>query len=311
MGVFLDTIKIPTNTYKKLLIRKAVGMCKIKGFTLIELLVVISIIALLMSILMPALARVKEQARTIGCLANLKQWGLISAMYTQDNDGKFWSGLHYGLGGTDSGKTGLWWPWQLEDRLKDWKANKIWFCPTAKKPITDENGKSAATLNIFNAWGIFTGSRTCSITGKTYEAGPNGMAGSYTINGYVLDIPSNAKFERRNVPAKDGWTANVSGAANVPVFVDSLRFDTWPIETCEAANNEFAPWADDMARCCINRHDGYVSSVFLDFSARKVGLKELWTLKWHRTFNTAGYWTVAGGVEAGDWPEWIRPFRDY
>jgi len=52
-------------------------MSRRKGFTLIELLVVIAIIALLMAILMPALARVKEQARTVACLANLKQWNLI------------------------------------------------------------------------------------------------------------------------------------------------------------------------------------------------------------------------------------------
>jgi hypothetical protein len=49
----------------------------------------------------------------------------------------------------------------------------------------------------------------------------------------------------------------------------------------------------------------------MDFSVRKVGLKELWTLKWNRTFDTAGRWTKAGGVRAEDWPEWMRGFRDY
>ncbi|GAI81550.1 unnamed protein product, partial [marine sediment metagenome] len=56
---------------------------------------------------------------------------------------------------------------------------------------------------------------------------------------------------------------------------------------------------------------GYVGSVFLDWSARKVGLKELWTLKWHRKFNTAGPWTLASDVQPEDWPEWLRSFRDY
>ena len=58
---------------------------KAKGFTLVELLVVISIIALLVSILMPSLGRAREQAKLTICASNLKQLGIASAMYDEDH----------------------------------------------------------------------------------------------------------------------------------------------------------------------------------------------------------------------------------
>ena len=64
-------------------------MHKREGFTLIELLVVIAIIALLMAILMPALQRVRKQAKVVLCRTNLKEWGLVWAMYTDENNSKF------------------------------------------------------------------------------------------------------------------------------------------------------------------------------------------------------------------------------
>jgi len=267
-----------------------------RGFTLIELLVVIAIIAVLMAILMPALRRVKEQARMVSCLATLKQWNLIAAMYTEANDGKFWD--------SEPGTPGYWFPRYMDEDIRSWKRNELWFCPSATKPIIDENGVQAPTFNIFNAWGIFQDS----------TLGRDGIAGSYGINGYCL-IPHDASTTtyEGGVPVENGWkVAGGRNAAQVPWWIEALRFDLWPLPTQAPAANEFEAWSgNNMARCCINRHQGFLNAAFMDWSARKVGLKELWTLKWHKQFDTAGPFTKAGGVQSSDWPEWIRDFKEY
>jgi prepilin-type processing-associated H-X9-DG protein len=66
-----------------------------------------------------------------------------------------------------------------------------------------------------------------------------------------------------------------------------------------------------MERNCVNRHDGFVNVLFCDWSVRKVGLKELWTLKWHKSCDVHGKWTRVGGVQAEDWPKWMRTMKDY
>jgi prepilin-type N-terminal cleavage/methylation domain-containing protein len=268
------------------------------GFTLIELLVVIAIIALLMSILMPALQRVKKQAKTTICQTRVKEWALYFSMYTEDHDGHFQAGV-------GDGHSHHWFA-----ALRPYYRNDHEFCccPTATQPLLDVNGNLTGRFNTFAAWGKFTLARN----GQGYA--PEGDWGSYGINGWVEDPPSSYTTVYENFETVNNWrTPSVKGAGYVPLFFDALRFNVFPRHTDAPPETEDMAWQgyQHMRRACINRHDGFISSAFLDWSVRKIGLKELWTLKWHKAYPTAGPWTKAGGVISSDWPEWMRHFKEF
>jgi prepilin-type N-terminal cleavage/methylation domain-containing protein len=261
-----------------------------KAFTLIELLVVIAIIALLMMILMPALQRARRQAEVVACQSNLKQWGLMWAMYTDNNNGFF---------PTRTNTTGRW-----INVLYDYysRIEKMRVCPTARK-IANPAGDSGNVLIMggdkFTSWG-----KLDSSIGR-----PAGTWGSYGLNEWV-EVPGDAAPWGK--PAAFWWrTPNVKGAANIPLFLDCWFFGGWPDDDdapppCDGRQDPCRGTGGDddaMNRFCINRHQGAINGIFLDYSIRKIGLKQLWKLKWSKRFNT--------NAPAPAWPAWMRSLKDY
>jgi len=256
-------------------------MSKPSGFTLVELLVVIAIIALLMAILMPALQRVRKQAQAVACMSNLKQWGYIWSMYAEDNDGKFNTGAS-----TTGGAAANDWPVVLWSYYM--KRGALTVCPSAKKP------HSKGVRFAFGAW---SWDKTVW-TGLKDKDAPD--YGSYGQNEWVCDRDGSRYWRTREV----------KNANTIPLFVDCAWLDLYPGHTDSPATYEETP-SSEMSLVCVNRHTGNVNCIFVDFSVSKIGLKQLWTLKWHRDFDTAGPWTKAGGARPDRWPRWMRSFKDY
>jgi prepilin-type N-terminal cleavage/methylation domain-containing protein/prepilin-type processing-associated H-X9-DG protein len=264
-----------------------------RAFTLIELLVVIAIIALLMAILMPALARVRKQARAVACRALLKQWGPIWYLYCNDNNGYFPHG-NDNVGWTRG-------EWVLALRRAYETRSEILRCPMATRrlPTGAEYG------GPFNTYVMGTGG-----------AGDLREEASYGQNNWLFNPPASVS-DIQGRPSEWHWRSmNVKGTNPIPVFADTMwrgggPYVSGPKGDPPRYNGEWVNYDAEMRHFCIDRHSGSINHLFLDWSVRAVGLKELWTLKWHKQFDTRGPWTKAGGVQPADWPAWMRAFKDY
>jgi prepilin-type N-terminal cleavage/methylation domain-containing protein len=263
---------------------------KNKGFTLIELLVVIAVIAALLAILLPAVQRVRLQAKGAVCQANLRQCNV--ARWAQTADGEGIGVYRY------SEETGL-----LFGRFGP-KQNLL--CPMATRILWEtceealaKNGEAGDRGGKLAAWGY-----------RWEENGEPGVYGSYGANMWTVYYRSVHQTAEDRAVFWQPWEAD--GKADVPFMLDCRWISGGPRDQDPPPPEDDA-WVPDceMSEFCMDRHRGGISAVFCDASVRKVGLKELWTLKWHKQFNTAGPWTKAGGVTPGDWPRWMRRFKDY
>ncbi len=234
------------------------------------------------------------RAKQAVCLSNLRQWGAVFAAYAQDNEGSTLSGP--GVPGAEDWMCSL---------LPYYQERKLLLCPMAVSPWKE----SAMWGKKDMAWWIQEGRVEVP---EGYGFTPAAV-GSYGINDWCWNAPPGEEDTWGFAITRCWRNFNFKGANNVPILSDCLHIGGFPHHTDEPPYIEDAAWENwGLAQVCIDRHEpGTINALFMDFSVRPVGLKELWTLKWNRRFILHGVWTTAGGVEPGDWPEWMRDFQDY
>jgi prepilin-type processing-associated H-X9-DG protein len=277
-----------------------------RAFTRRDLLVALACIAFLLANVAAVGPRGRRHAKEMLCLSNLYKWGSVFEAFAADNDGYFMRGWFDGSGLTPRDM----WP----EALRPYYGNNhnLRCCPEAVVPGTEIGGGQYGGNGTFSAWGVFDGE--CGETASSWGVVTACDYGSYGMNGWACNTPPSFSAWGRPNPRTWWRGPNAAGANNIPLFLGSQWLDGWPDEYDDPPDYDGqAAWSagTQIGRFCINRHEGYVNIAFLDFSARKVGLKELWTLKWHRDYDVNGPWTIAGGVQPGDWPEWMQEFEDY
>ena len=275
---------------------------KKNGFTLIELLVVISIIALLLSILMPALTKVKEKGKLIVCRSNQRQLALAFNLYAVENNDWLWENTDYWIPiiapyvarnqkSTGSGFGSR----TTKGRLK------VIECPSTK-PF-----KLAGSSWI---WAPTAGDLAGVGTAKMMSAHSvnNEVFSSYGVNAWVMKWPPNdCPLGCKGRYGLSHYSRFTTLKSNIPIVSDAVGSGHPGVPGTPRGSNpeqmarshadlldpafRFGPRGINwhMPRWTIDRHNKAINVAFADLHCEQVSLDKVVALPWHKQFDRSMY----------------------
>lgn len=218
-----------------------------KGFTLVELLVVIGIIALLISILLPALNSAKERANRVKCASNLRQIGQGLALYANDNKGA------YPRGPAD-GTTG--------PQTVSWQGTTLGTDPFSAPSLAKRNDVGVALFLLVRNSDINPEVFTCPSSNQDKDT----LNGLPTINRYNFSSSNNLSYSFANPYPTDtsvgntGYKLNGNQSSDLAIAAD--RNDNAQFKTATKANS---PASDQKTLNSTNHETEGQNVLFNDF----------------------------------------------